>query len=123
MTREQFKELKNKSLSEYVALLSDKSDHTLIYGYTFTRDTFHAYLKGGRLFRIIYDNNHLKDVAGQEELSAYSLLNPVKRVCPETCDSEFCKMIELAGTDIPYTTYNDEREHMAMYGKTAEDFD
>jgi hypothetical protein len=47
--------------------LSDRTDRTLLFGYTCDRQTFHVYLKDGEINRIVYDrdDNILKDESGE----------------------------------------------------------
>lgn len=92
-----------------VAMLSDQTDRTLMYGYTLERETFHVYLQGGIIHKVIYtfSGEVLLHEYGNV-LPAESLI-PDKRAYPERCDLEFCQKLSAAGHSIPFTTYDESR--------------
>lgn len=106
------------------AVLKDKTPRTLIYGYFCDRDTFHLYLDElGRFCRIVY--NYSGQVQSSDILTTIPVEQtvPDKRVYPEACDLEFCKIIQpLLEYGIPFTTYNNKRERQTFHGKLIEDF-
>ena len=91
--------------------LLDRSDRTLVYGYTCDRDTFHVALLGGVIHVFLYDHNNTmiwhKD---EDDLQDNSEYVPNKRVYPERCDSDFVITLLHAGVDVPFTTFDVERQ-------------
>lgn len=89
-------------------MLENRTPRTLIYGYTADRNTFHIYLDAdGMLHRVIYDGDEfLLDHADESRLIPLDFV-PDKRVYPECCDLEFCRMLMHTGVDIPFTGYNE----------------
>lgn len=43
---------------------------------------------------------------------------PDKRLYPETCDYEFCKLLKEAGVHLPFTSFNSNRKEEDFYGFT-----
>lgn len=104
--------------------LADQSDRTLIYGYTVGRETFHLYLENGTFNRVIYDGDKVF-LAGETELDVIELMQcvPDKRVYPERCDFEFCRILKSRDVSIPFTTFNPNVEARAFYGEKSEVLD
>ncbi len=104
--------------------LADQSDRTLIYGYTVGRETFHLYLENGTFNRVIYDGDKVF-LAGETELDAIELMQcvPDKRVYPERCDFEFCRILKSMDVSIPFTTFDPNVEARAFYGEKSEVLD
>jgi hypothetical protein len=107
--------------------LTDKSDRTLIFGYTCERNTFHVYLKDGKLHLVLYRNPGAERVLVKmdcQRLNAATCV-PDKRVYPEDCDLEFCRLLTRAGVTIPFTTFSPERAAQpstsTFRGKTREE--
>ena len=86
--------------------LVDKSDRTLLYGYTCSRDTFHVYLKNGEIETVLYGYN--QSPVAYKVNSNHDYV-PDKRVYPEDCDIEFAKLLHDCGVEIVFTRYNTER--------------
>lgn len=100
--------------------LQDKSDRTLIYGYTCERSTFHTYLKNGEITVLIYSYN-----ADKPEIVTVTSNNdyvPDKRLYPARCDFEFCKLLKENGIHYTFTTWEDYPEEKQFYGKILEDW-
>lgn len=94
------------------------SDRTLLYGYTCDRDTWHVYIKDKKIHKVIYKYKE-KPVEYPIE-SNYDYI-PNKRLYPETCDFLFCKLLIKLGYDLPFTTWNNEREEKRYYGKILDE--
>jgi len=125
LTQEDIRKIKSQSTvlpAFHTSQLDDKTDRTLLYGYTCDRDTFHVYLKDGLLHRIIYSRKNLISHEFGDSIDV-ELLIPNKRTYPETCDFYFCMKLEVMSEHgITFTTYNGEREVKQFHGKVAEDF-
>lgn len=107
----------------YLDDLKDKSDRTLIHGYTCGRHTYHLYLKDGLFYSLYYeyDKTYLKNdvfVGGSIELSH---CYPDKRIYPECCDLEFCEFLIKNGHSLPFTSFSENRELKQYYGELLED--
>ncbi|MFK4132008.1 hypothetical protein ACI2KR_06895 [Pseudomonas luteola] len=109
MNRAQF-EIVNKEVPVKLTIneFADKSDRTLIYGYTCDRDTFHMYIKNGQLHTLVYSSlkeiiKHVTDTLAQEDMV------PNKRVYPELSDFEACMAIKKLGVYISFTTFDEHR--------------
>lgn len=101
--------------------LEDKSDRTLIYGYTCDRDTFHLYLQNG-IFKVVtygYPDIMIGHFIGVEEIRGVNCL-PNKRVYPECCDYNFCQLLQAMHITVPYTVYT-AREPKQYYGLLLEE--
>lgn len=83
-------------------------DRTLIYGYTCKRQTFHAYVKYDELYVVIFDGPE-EFVRHGVELEAAHMV-PDKRVYPQWCDYDFCKLLISKGVSIPFTTFTQPEE-------------
>ena len=94
--------------------LSNKEDRTLLYGYTCDRDSWHVYIKGGKIFTTLGTlSGHIHEIKPYSN-SSYI---PDKRLYPETCDFEFCKKLIQAGEHLPFTVWSDRKEKQ-YYGAT-----
>lgn len=102
--------------------LKDKSPRTLLYGYDTNRATFHVYIDPqDHQIHVMYylpvgpmDNervlvlSHTSGPAGGVESNeAYT---PNKRLYPESCDLEFCRLLRDADVSLPFTTYDEKGE-------------
>lgn len=107
MKREELEKLKTEEKANIIITSDDlinQEDRTLLYGYTCERYTWHVYLMGGEIFTVVYDY-------GQEPREVAVSTNhdyvPDKRLHPERCDYEFCKLLKKMGVHLPFTTYSD----------------
>lgn len=101
--------------------LYNERDRTLLYGYTCDRKTFHVYLKYNEIHTITYNTNYLTMTPENlEEIEVKDNFDyvPDKRLYPETCDYEFCKLLKKAGVHLPFTSFNNDREEKDFYGFT-----
>lgn len=103
--------------------LENKSDRTLIYGYTCDRDSWHVYLKDAQIITVVYtisynnppsgysNNECTYDHNGNPCMYSYNIIDvecnasfiPDKRIHPNACDFEFCKLILENGGHLPFT--------------------
>ena len=127
MKKEEFEKLSEIKKSENLITVKDlvnKQDRTLLYGYTWSRETFHVYLKNLEIHTIIYQMDYIthKPINMREILvdSNYKYI-PDKRLYPETCDYEFSKLLKENGEALPFTCFNEDREVSDFYGYTLED--
>ena len=103
--------------------LKDKSDRTLLYGYTCERKTWHVYLKSGNIHVIEYRHDYtryLPDELVEIEPKCNEDYIPDKRLYPTACDFEFCMMLKSQCCDLPFTS-EDNRQKEIYYGYTVED--
>lgn len=123
MNKQEF-ELVNFTISEPEVVISpddleNKSDRTLLYGYTCDRDTWHVYIKDEVIHTIWY--NSREDDIVICELPNYisnEQYIPNKRLYPECCDFEFCSLLKNKEVHLPFTTWDDnrDREEEQFYG-------
>ena len=101
--------------------IPDKSDRTLLWGYTCNRESFHVYLKDRQLHRLIYDFNHeMLNYQVGESLTA-SILHHDKRIYPEATDYDFARLLYEADETPCFTTFNEKREQSSFYGLMKEE--
>lgn len=92
-------------------------DGTLLWGYTCDRNSFHVYLEGGQLHRVIYDHDrNVLDYIHGQTLDA-RLLHPNKRVYPEATSYDFIVALRNAGERPSLTTFNEKREDATWHGE------
>lgn len=104
------------------SLLLNQKDRTLLWGYTTDRDSFHVYMKGGVVYRIIYSAQSQPYV--ERALEDPDLFVPNHRVYPDASDFEFCRLLlDLGVNHIPFLRYNSGREPTQYHGKIVEDFE
>lgn len=95
-------------------------DRTLMYGYTFERETVHVYLKGGLIHKAVYAHpDKLVFSTSGESASCVSLV-PEKRAYPAACDAQFAQLMLDKNQYVPYTTFV-EREDIQFHGKLIEE--
>jgi len=113
-----------KKTSIEASELTDQTDRTLIYGYTVERLSFHLYLENGTFHRVIYDGDKVF-LAGETGVESLALAQcvPDKRVYPERCDFEFCRILKSRDVSIPFTTFDPNVEARAFYGEKSEVLD
>jgi hypothetical protein len=119
MYKEEYEML--EKIDETCTLVTSKDlintlDRTLLYGYTCDRDTWHVYLQDNKIHTIVYNNRE------DEEPRELSVVDneqyvPNKRLYPECCDYEFCRILKDKGVFLPFTTWSDGREKQIYYGK------
>lgn len=104
-----------------VALLQDKTDRTLIWGYTPDRHSFHVYLQDATIIRLVYPLDGNPDVQVGADFLPDTLV-PSKRVYPDASDGEFCRILQEHGVHIPFTEFRTDRAAKRFHGQTLEDF-
>lgn len=88
--------------------LRNKSERTLLFGYTCERETFHVYIRDGRIYTVRYegwkDNPTPKEVTVKTDEDYV----PDKRVYPTRSDYEFCRLLRTRDVYIAFTNQNQE---------------
>lgn len=97
--------------------LVNKDDRTLLFGYTLERDTWHVYLEKGEIITIKYNGCMALSVPERIDIRDNQRFIPSKRLYPECCDYEFCKLLKLEGYYLPFTFYDEERGQATYYGR------
>ena len=104
---------------------------TLLYGYTCARDTFHVYIKNEQIYVVVYNNEYSSGAIKPTNLRQITIKSnsdyiPDKRLYPERCDYNFCKLLKEKGVELPFTTWSDpveidlEDPRYPYYGFTLE---
>lgn len=109
-----------------VSDLLNNKNRTLLYGYTCSRETFHVYLKNNEIHTVMYNNDYSGNYTKPKDMRELAIKSnydyvPDKRLYPETCDYEFCKLLKEKGINLPFTGFNEERSTQNFYGFTLED--
>lgn len=124
MTKEDYEKLERKR-EEIIGVedLRDVQDRTLLYGYTCERETFHVYIKDKEIHVVVYKNEYSNDGItpkgmGEIKVSHNRDYIPDKRLYPEACDYDFCRLLKEAGIYLPFTGYQSDREKEDFYGFT-----
>lgn len=139
MTKELFNKL-NQYNPEYTYILDVHNlrpyvyDKTLLYGYTCERETFHVYIKNEKIYVVVYYQDYSQDKIRPKNMRQLRVTSnhdyvPDKRLYPERCDYEFCRLLKEKGIDLPFTNWNDniktdlEDTRYPYYGFTLEDIE
>jgi hypothetical protein len=84
-------------------------DRTLLYGFTVNRDTWHVYLRAGRIHRLVYTaRGVVLDHRAQESWDAVRLV-PDKRTYPESTDLGFAQLLKRKGVFVSYLPFDEAR--------------
>lgn len=116
------KEYRQRASEVQARYLRSGGDRTLLYGYLCSRHTFHVYMEGGRIHRIVYGADVVeydaKDVWDAKELV------PDKRAYPERTDMSFCEELVKAGVEVTFTAYSEGHFSPAarFHGLRVQDF-
>ena len=116
MNKHEFEMLKNiEIVSSKLTIddLEDKSDRTLLYGYTCNRDTWHVYVLDREIIAVMYGFGEMREIHVEEDTDYV----PDKRLYAECCDFEFCALLTERGVYLPFTTFNEDREYVQFYGE------
>lgn len=107
--------LEEKDRSELIQInhLENQNDRTLLYGFDCDRNTWHTYIKDGEIHKVVY--GYEESPKKREVYSNYEYV-PNKRLYPECCDFEFCKLLKLKDVILPFTSFQ-ERYVKQYYGK------
>lgn len=78
------------------------NDRTLLYGYTCDRKTFHVYLKDKEIHTVFYDISYEEKDPNPIKMAEVHVMSnrdyiPDKRLYPEACDYQFCKLLLASG--------------------------
>ena len=92
--------------------LGNDTPRTLLLGYTTERRTWHVYLDDKSLINVLVyagDGKNFEVVSHTWGLDGGVLANerfvPNKRLYPESCDEEFCRLLLQANVQLPFTTF------------------
>lgn len=102
--------------------LKNKSNRTLLYGYTCDRRTWHVYLKDEKIHIVKYRHDYERDIPVnlvEIEASCNRDYIPDKELYPSACDFEFCMLLKSKGCELMFTS-EDERPEAAYYGYLSE---
>ncbi len=137
MIKSEYQEIKNKKPNSKPVIqpsdLTDKSDRTLLYGYTtrllYNRTNihvhFHVYLKDNKIHIVTYlkDSRYNAPDHMQRAIAESNDDYIPTRLYPEYCDYEFCKILKDRGYDLPFNNWSDSHNRQAnpFYGFTLED--
>lgn len=111
---EKLKKVEEKKALVTAKDLENQENRTLLYGYDCERDTWHTYLKDGEIITVIYPH---KSNVRRFDVQENEHFVPNKRLYPESCDYEFCKLLKESGVYLPFTTYDENVEKVTFYGK------
>jgi len=92
----------------------DKTDRTLLYGFTLDRQSHHVYLKNGILYLYIYSGKNI-DTIKSGIFTYLRELIPTKRIYPESIDTEFMNLLISKSLSVDFTTYDKERYEKLKY--------
>lgn len=103
--------------------LINQTPRTLLWGYDCERNSWHVYLDTeGKIVRVsYYYPNKLIAYDSELNLTVNEQYLPNKRLYPEACDLEFTKLLIEQGIDMPWTTFNEEREPKLWHGLCADE--
>lgn len=116
LTREEFELVRNIEPISYkltIEDLEDKSDRTLLYGYTSDRYTWHVYVLNHEIITLMYGFGEIREIHVDEDTEYV----PNKRLYAECCDFEFCSLLAERGVHLPFTTFNGDWEYEKYYGE------
>lgn len=128
MTKKEFKEI-DKSEENLISAEDLKpfvKDRTLLYGYTCDRKNFHVYLKNMEIHTVVYGLDYSTGEVKPKDMREIPVVAnhdyiPDKRLYPEACDYQFCKLLKNCGFDLPFTVFTGTRPVREFYGFTLED--
>lgn len=125
MTNDEFESLAQTSFPLVlidVGELEDRSDRTLLWGYTAERYSWHVFLRAGEIEIVVYEFPYtIMDHKRDHTFDAADLI-PNKRLYPEACDYEFCTLLCSVGVFLPFTTFDGKREHKQYHGLVPKDY-
>lgn len=95
--------------------LQDRFPRTLLFGYTYDRQSHHVYIKDYAIHVAVYggiDNTKPKfvDVSRDQDYA------PNKRVYPARSDFEFCALLIRRGIEIIFTDFVEEEKNRLVDG-------
>lgn len=120
MTKDEFERLQQARYNPPVidvGSFADKSDRTLVWGYTTERRDFHVYFKDGLIHRFMPAFSRT-DTDSHVCATSFEvgMLYPNKRLYPEACDYEMMLKVYDAGGMPSFTTWDDSRPPARFYG-------
>ena len=129
MKNSDFEELKKPAARRLETILVDdlenRSERTLLWGYTPDRASHHVYLKDGEIHVLVYNGGNNPGGRPLEVLShrfgkqldvEEDHVIPLRRLYPEACDIEFCRLLKDRGFNLPFTNWDDQRAVKQFHG-------
>lgn len=89
---------------------------TLMFGYDVSRRTWHVYLKGGEIHKLIYDYNRIVSYEHGPSFECRQL-RPDKRVFSESTDFSFARIMAERDSSLCFTTHDDEADALRHAGE------
>lgn len=124
MTKDEYTNLRSIEMASptvSVYELENKTPRTLLFGYDVNRVTYHVYLYAGSICWFVYkESTGLERFAEGITMPAASLI-PDKRLYPNRCDFEFCKLLRSKGLNLCFTTYDENIEKTRYYGRRMDE--
>ena len=117
MNKTEYEQLKKSNSQQKIISiddLKDDSDRTLLYGYTCSRNTWHVYIENKKIYVVVYEFEGEPMWLNVE--SNYEFV-PDKRLYPERCDYDFCRLLKNSGVELPFTVWTENVEIQKYYGK------
>lgn len=130
MKLEEYKKLENMDNEKYKLIevedLVNQNDRTLLYGYTLERKTFHVYLKNQNIYTVVYETDYSEYTPKPKNMRQIEIITnhdyvPSKRLYPERCDYEFCRLLKMKEICLPFTCWTDDIKKEIFYGFTLEE--
>lgn len=121
MNEQQYKQFNTEEVQRNTVCLDDlddKTPRTLLFGYDVTRATFHVYIdpSDGLIHVLKYTSTGtgaeqkflvISHTSGQSGgVARNEQFVPDKRLYPESCDLEFCRLLRRYGVSLPFTTFD-----------------
>lgn len=98
--------------------LRNKSERTLLFGYTCERETFHVYIRDGRIYVVMYEGWNDNPTPKEVTVKTDEDYVPDKRVYPTRSDYEFCRLLRMRDVYISFTSQDqDELKRPLIEGK------
>ena len=122
MNKEQFDKMHEKANRRdllNIQDLEDRTPRTLVYGYHVDRSSFHVYIGQDGQIHVMTFGARANYAKGDMFLIAHHSAGPCggveknedfvpsKRVYPESCDYEFCRLLVEHGINLPFTTFTE----------------
>ena len=106
-------------------MLADKTPRTLLYGYTYARDTLHVYLdKKATIVQLMYSEPgpQPKLLEHRDGAVGEACLAQAKRWYPQYCDYAFCRLLKAQNFHVVFTTWEDPKRTTAYVGRLLVEF-
>lgn len=122
MTHDEFTQLEATRCTISIDQLMDKSPRTLLWGHTTDKRSWHVYIDNGLIRLYIYGgwgaNEETGMLTSSTDWRPHDLV-PDKRLYPEACDFEFCRLLTQCGVSLPFGVFNPKRPPQQYHGSIA----